>query len=180
MYPTYPNYDSTYSLLWGRELLDGAPAVLRRLPRADRASAGRAFGAVLAPLGDAATASWSLRHAGLASSSSSRGSTGSAAAAFTRVGSSPRRSSARGFDFPFLAARGYIDIPYLALVVWAAALEAERPRRGTPVLVLLLLARGLLRPEAWLLGGLYWLWLVARARPGASGPTALPSPRPAR
>ncbi len=35
------------------------------------------------------------------------------------------------FDFPFLAARAYIDIPYLAFVVWAAALEAERPRRGT-------------------------------------------------
>ena len=30
-------------------------------------------------------------------------------------------------DFPFLAARGYIDIPYLALVLWAAALEAARP-----------------------------------------------------
>ena len=41
------------------------------------------------------------------------------------------------FDFPFLAARAYIDIPYLALVVWAAALEVERPRRGMPVLVLL-------------------------------------------
>ena len=31
----------------------------------------------------------------------------------------------------------YIDIPYLAFVVWAAALEAGRPRRGTPVFVLL-------------------------------------------
>src|SRR6185295_9460953 len=66
------------------------------------------------------------------------------------------------FDFPFLAARGYLDIPFLALVVWAGALEAERPRRGTPVLILLLCA-GLLRPEAWLLSGLYWLWLF----PGA-------------
>src|SRR3712207_2529627 len=63
------------------------------------------------------------------------------------------------FDFPFLAARGYIDIPYLAFVVWAAALEAERHRRGVPVL-LLLAGAGLLRPEAWLLSGLYWLWLV--------------------
>ena len=39
------------------------------------------------------------------------------------------------FDFPFLAARAYIDIPYLAFVVWAAALEVERPRRGMPVLI---------------------------------------------
>jgi hypothetical protein len=66
------------------------------------------------------------------------------------------------FDFPFLAARGYLDIPYLALIVWAAVFEAQRPRRGRLVLVLLLLA-GLLRPEAWLLSGLYWLWLFPRA-----------------
>jgi hypothetical protein len=66
------------------------------------------------------------------------------------------------FDFPFLAARAYIDIPYLAFIVWAAALEAERPRRGTSVFVLLACA-GLLRPEAWLLSGLYWLWCFPRA-----------------
>src|ERR671931_364168 len=46
----------------------------------------------------------------------------------------------------------------IALVIWAAVLEARRPRRGWPVLVLLGLA-GLLRPEAWLYAGAYWLWL---------------------
>jgi hypothetical protein len=61
------------------------------------------------------------------------------------------------FDFPFLAARAYIDIPYLGFVVWAAALESEKPRRGTIVFVLLACA-GLMRPEAWLLSGLYFLW----------------------
>src|ERR1043166_7690002 len=66
------------------------------------------------------------------------------------------------FDFGFLAARGYIDIPYMALVVWAAVLEAARPRRGVPVLVTLALA-GMLRPEAWVLAGMYWLWLFPRA-----------------
>jgi hypothetical protein len=66
-------------------------------------------------------------------------------------------------DFPFLAARGYIDIPYLALILWAAALEAARPRRGGAVWVLLTLA-GLLRPEAWLLAGLYGIW-IAWGRP---------------
>ena len=55
------------------------------------------------------------------------------------------------FDFAFLAARGYIDVPYMALVVWAAVMEATRPRRGWPVFLLLGLA-GLLRPEAWILG----------------------------
>jgi hypothetical protein len=62
--------------------------------------------------------------------------------------------------------RGYVDLPALALVVWAAALEARRPRRGTAVLVLLTLA-GLLRPEAWLLAGAYWLWAAPRVRPAA-------------
>jgi len=55
--------------------------------------------------------------------------------------------------------RGYVDLPAVAFVVWAAVLEARRPRRGAPVLVLLALA-GLLRPEAWLYAGAYWLWLL--------------------
>jgi hypothetical protein len=66
------------------------------------------------------------------------------------------------FDYAFLAARGYIDVSYMALIVWAAVLEWTRPRRGTVVL-LMLAAAGLLRPEAWLLIALYWLWLSWRA-----------------
>ncbi len=62
------------------------------------------------------------------------------------------------FDFPYLAVRAYIDIPFMALVLWAAVLEYERPRRGG-VVWLLLAAAGLLRPEAWALLGLYWLWM---------------------
>lgn len=54
--------------------------------------------------------------------------------------------------------RGYVDMVEIALVVWAAVLEARSPRRGWPVLVLLGLA-GLLRPEAWLYAGAYWLWM---------------------
>ena len=54
--------------------------------------------------------------------------------------------------------RGYVDLPAIAFVVWGAVLESRRPRRGWPVLVLLGLA-GLLRPEAWLYAGAYWLWL---------------------
>jgi len=60
--------------------------------------------------------------------------------------------------------RGYVDIVEIAFVVWAAVLEARSPRRGGRVLVLLALA-GLLRPEAWLYAGAYWLWLFpARTR----------------
>ena len=53
----------------------------------------------------------------------------------------------------------FVDIPSLALVLLAAALEAERRRRGMPVLVLLSLA-GLLRPEAWLLAAAYAVWCM--------------------
>ena len=81
-------------------------------------------------------------------------------------GSASRRSSARSatfliltrFDFPSLAVRGYIDIPFMATIVWAGALEVARPRRGL-VVFLLLAAAGLMRPEAWILSGLYFLWM---------------------
>ena len=56
-----------------------------------------------------------------------------------------------------LAAQGYLDISYLALILWALALELERRRRG-PAVFLLLAAAGLLRPDAWVLSGVYWLW----------------------
>jgi hypothetical protein len=56
--------------------------------------------------------------------------------------------------------RGYVDLPTCAFVVWAAVLEARRPRRGAPVLILLGLA-GLLRPEAWLYAAAYCVWLLA-------------------
>jgi hypothetical protein len=69
-------------------------------------------------------------------------------------------------DLWWLTVVGYLDIPYAALVVWAVVLEAERPRRGAPVWILLTLA-GLLRPEAWLLLGLYVLWMGWHASWGA-------------
>jgi hypothetical protein len=75
--------------------------------------------------------------------------------------------------------RGYVDLPAIALIVWAAVLEARRPRRGWPVLVLLGLA-GLLRPEAWLFIAAYWLWLFpARDRPARIGLGALAAAAPA-
>ena len=58
-----------------------------------------------------------------------------------------------------LAARNPGDVGFAALVAAATAAELACPRRGAAVLVLLALA-GLLRPEAWLLAGLYWLYLL--------------------
>jgi hypothetical protein len=57
----------------------------------------------------------------------------------------------------FYGALVYLDVIFAALVIWAIALEAERPRRGVPVLVLLAIA-GLVRPEAWLLSAAYWVY----------------------
>ncbi|MGH2865298.1 MAG: hypothetical protein ACRDJX_08630 [Solirubrobacteraceae bacterium] len=60
--------------------------------------------------------------------------------------------------------RAYVDVPYLALVLGALLVEARARRSGSgtagaPVLALLALA-GLLRPEAWVFSGLYWLYLI--------------------
>jgi hypothetical protein len=66
--------------------------------------------------------------------------------------------------------RAYVDIPYLLLVLCALLVESRRHRSGiggipdrpagAPVLVLLAFA-GLLRPEAWVFSGLYWLYLAS-------------------
>ena len=59
----------------------------------------------------------------------------------------------------------YQDLLFAALVVGAVLLEARRPRRGVPVLCVLAVA-GLVRPEAWVLSGLYTLWLWREADRG--------------
>ena len=61
------------------------------------------------------------------------------------------------------AATAQYDIAFGALVLWALA--AHLARRGRPLLPLALLGvAGLIRPEAWLVAGLYWLW-AARSLP---------------
>ena len=59
----------------------------------------------------------------------------------------------------------YVDVPYAASVLTALALELRRPRRGAATLSVLALA-GLLRPEAWLLAGGYFVWSVRTIRDG--------------
>jgi hypothetical protein len=160
VYPTYPNYDSYYSLLWGREVLHGHKPSFESYRAPTEHPLAIAFGALLSLLGRGGDrvmvfcteASFVVLCAGLYKL---------ARTAFTPlIGLAAAGILCTRFDFPFLAARAYIDIPYLAFVVWAAALELARPRRGGIVWVLLACA-GLLRPEAWILIGLYFLWMCS-------------------
>ncbi len=159
VYPTYPNYDSYYSLIWGREVLHGITPSFEAYRAPTEHPLAIVFGAALSLLGEGGDrvmvfctlASFVALAAGMyrLASEAFGWIVGLVAAALVCT----------RFDFPFLAARAYIDIPYLAFIVWAAALEVARPRRGWPVLLLLAMA-SLMRPEAWLIIGLYFLWVA--------------------
>jgi hypothetical protein len=155
--PTYPNYDAYFHLVWGRELLDGSKPTFEAYAAPTEhplylvvcALLGLAGGdadrlLVLVGVLSLVALAWGTYRVGEAVFGPWPGLL---AALF--VGSS--------FAFLLYAARAYVDVPFLALVLWAAALEARAPRRGRAVMALLAVA-GLLRPEAWVLGGLYWLW----------------------
>lgn len=78
-------------------------------------------------------------------------------------------------DLMAFAFRSMLDIPFLLMIIWAAVLEVQKPRRGLAPLVLLT-AAGLLRPEAWLMAGIYWLWLaLGQVRPKLDLPGEQPS-----
>ena len=162
VFPTYPNYDSYYSLLWGREVLDAQAPFFEGFRVPTEHPLAIAAGALLSLLGETGDRVW------VAMTLASYlwlvwGIYRLGQVAFTTlIGVLAALLLLTRFDFAFLAARGYIDVPYMALVVWAAVLEASRPRRGWPVFALLG-AAGLLRPEAWVLAGLYFLWMCKDA-----------------
>ncbi len=155
----FPNYDTIYALLWGREIAHGmspdlgAPLAPTPHPLAEL------LGAAAAPLGGGAvdlTMVLAYLSLGL-------------------VGYLVYRLGALWFDrpvgavaalivltrAPFLSngLRAYVDLPYIALCLGALVLETRRPRAGWPVLALLALA-GLLRPEAWLFSLAYLAYLL--------------------
>jgi hypothetical protein len=154
------NYDTLYSLIWGRDLISGRTPDYEVTLAPTPHPLVEAVGATLSLLGEDAGYTAMLALALLAFGAlvwgifllgrESFGWPVGALAAFTLATRDPILSQ---------GVRAYVDIPFLALVVAAAVLEARRPRRGAPVLVLLALA-GLLRPEAWLLAGAYWLYLA--------------------
>ena len=162
VFPTYPVYDSYYSLLWGRDLLHGDPLVFDGFRYPTEHPLAIAAGAVLQLFGGWGDRLWvALTLASFLVLIAGVYRLGRIAAT-PLVGAVAAALLMTRFDYPFLAARGYIDIPYMALVVWAAVLEARSPRRGVPVLILLGLA-GMLRPEAWFLAAMYWVWVAWKA-----------------
>ncbi|MEX2108881.1 MAG: hypothetical protein WD827_08340 [Solirubrobacterales bacterium] len=172
LFPTgFPNYDTIYSLLWGRELAEGlSPDRGAALPPTPH-PLYELFGLVASPLGDGAidlTMVIAYVSLGL-------------------VGYLVYRLGSLWFDRPIGAVaalivltrapylsnglRAYIDLPYIVLVLGALVLETKRPRAGWPVLALLVLA-GLLRPEAWLFSAAYLAYLTLTLRQSETRPVA--------
>jgi hypothetical protein len=154
----FPNYDTIYALLWGRELGEGLdPDRAAALPPTPHPLA-ELFGLVASPLnGGAVDLTMVVAYVSL----------GLVGYLVYRLGSlwfdRPIGAVAALFVLtraPFLSngLRAYVDLPYMALVLGALVIETKRPRAGWPVLALLIPA-GLLRPEAWLFSFAYLAYL---------------------
>jgi len=156
---TVPAYDSYYSLVWGRELIHGHGPDFQVYQAPTHHPLWVAISAVLSVFGSDAdrllvlvcvlslvALVWATYRTGAVVFEPWAG-----AVAAVLVLVSP--------TLLLYTARAYVDIPFVACVMWAAAVEAATPR-GRPRLVMaLLVVAGLLRPEAWLLAGVYWLWV---------------------
>jgi hypothetical protein len=156
----FPNYDTLYSLVWGQQLARGQTPTYGVPLAPTPHPAAEVVGLALSPLGAAATISIVL------------------AVAYIALAALPYlvyRLGTEWFSWPAgLAAaallitryevlsygvRAYVDIPFTALVLTALLVETRRRRAGWPVIALLAVA-GLLRPEAWLFAGVYWLYVL--------------------
>jgi hypothetical protein len=156
-FPTYPTYDSFYALLWGRDLLHAHLPDFRVYRGPTEHPLAIAFGMFCSIFGEGGARLMVL---------GSIASFVALVAGLYRlgrlcfgpvVGVVAALLVLSRFFLENLAAQGYLDISYVALIVWAVVLEVEKPRRGAPVLITLA-AAGLLRPDAWVLAGVYWLW----------------------
>ncbi len=171
----FPNYDTIYALVWGRELAHGvSPDYGAALPPTPHPLADL-LGMVATPLGDGAiTVTMVIAYLSLG-----------------LIGYLTYRLGSLWFDRPIGAVaaaivltrapflsnglRAYVDIPYIALVLGALLIETRKPRAGWPVLTLLSLA-GLLRPEAWLFSVAYLAYLVLSPPQASADPDGDPDP----
>ncbi len=155
----FPNYDTIYALVWGRELAHGvAPDYAAALPPTPHPLADL-LGLVTTPLGDGAvtvTVLIAYITLGLTGYLVYRlgelwfGRAIGVLAALIVLTRAPYLSN---------GLRAYVDLPFITLCLGALLLESRRPRAGWPVLALLVPA-GLLRPEAWLFSVAYLAYLV--------------------
>src|SRR4051795_5442093 len=141
LFPTgFPNYDTIYALVWGRELAHGvSPDYGAALPPTPHPLADL-LGAVTTPMGNGAiTVTMIVAYLSLG-----------------LVGYLVYRLGSLWFDRPIGAVaalivltrapflsnglRAYVDLPYIALCLGALVIESKRPRAGWPVLALLALA----------------------------------------
>jgi hypothetical protein len=168
----FPNYDTIYALVWGRELAHGmSPDYGAALPPTPHPLADL-LGMVTTPLGDGAiTVTMIIAYLSLG-----------------LIGYLVYRLGSLWFDRPIGAVaalivltrapylsnglRAYVDLPYIALSLGALLIETRKHRAGWPVLALLALA-GLLRPEAWLFSIAYLAYLLLTP-PQASKASAAP------
>ena len=132
-FPTYPTYDSFYALLWGRDLLHLHLPDFHVYRGPTEHPLAIAFGMFCSIFGQGGARLMVL---------GSIASFVALVAGFYRlgrlcfgpvVGLLAALLVLSRFFVENLAAQGYLDISYIALIVWAIALEVERPRRGTPV-----------------------------------------------
>jgi hypothetical protein len=161
----FANYDTLYSLVWGQQLARGETPSYK-LPLAPTPHPLlELLGLILAPLGASATLAIVVALAYLALSTLGYLVFRLGSDWFSwPVGLAAAALILSRYEVLSYGARAYADIPYVALVLAALAIETRRPRAGWPVLATLDLA-GLLRPEAWLFAGVYWLYLWPRAKP---------------
>lgn len=158
--PSYLNYDAIYSLLWAADVWNGFTPSYEGFisPTPHPLQTGVSmFALPLGDYGDSAIVALVLLSFGWLIWLTYR--------LGARLFSSPVGVVAALLIFSRAAFHknalvAYQDIPFVMFVVWAVLLEVERPRRGWPVLVLLGLA-GLLRPEAWALAALYFIYLFS-------------------
>jgi hypothetical protein len=79
-------------------------------------------------------------------------------------------------DLILYGTNAYRDVPFAALVLFAAALTIESTARNWRTALILLAVAGLIRPEAWALSILYAGWLELRRRRGEEGLEVRPVP----
>jgi hypothetical protein len=172
----FPNYDTIYALVWGRELAHGhSPDYGAALPPTPHPLIDF-LGAITSPFGEAPITvtmivayislgliAWFVYRLGTVWFDKWIGVL-AAVIVLTRA--------------PFLSngLRAYVDLPYIAFCLGALYVEARKPRAGWPVLALLVPA-GLLRPEAWGFAIAYWLWLAFDLRRAQSATTSPPTGR---